>query len=112
MFQSYDPSFDVFPCSMLGGIPNDSRRLSGDSPANNITPVPTPLNSSCSMLGCTLGENSGPLVAEGISSIVENSDKVNAVVNAVKNLNLVDQLKTKLNIRLSEKKRQEEVLHH
>ena len=47
----------------------DNHCLSGDSPANNTTPVPTPLNSSCSMLG----DNSVPLVAEGISSIVENS---------------------------------------
>ena len=39
------------------------------------------------------------------ASNLEDSGKVNAVVNAVKNLNLVDQLKTKLNIRLSEKKK-------
>ena len=68
VFQSYDPSFDVFSCSMLGDLPNNSYCLSGDSPVQNTTP----LNSSSSMLGCTLGDNSVPLVVEGISSIVEN----------------------------------------
>ena len=38
------------------------------------------------------------------ASNLEDADKVNAVVNAVKKLYLVDQLKTKLNIRLSNRK--------